>query len=81
MLIRKQKASYALSEKKILIQLNHPNIIKLYSTFQDKHSLCIFFIYFILFISFFFFNLIYLNLNKTENSYFFILFFLKIDLI
>jgi len=39
MLVKLGKAQYALSEKQILSAVNHPNVIKLFATFQDETSL------------------------------------------
>lgn len=38
---KENKAKYALTEKTILENLRHPNIVRLYATFQTPNELCI----------------------------------------
>jgi serine/threonine protein kinase len=39
-IIREKKVKYVNIEKNTLYKLDHPGIVKLYSTFQDNQSLC-----------------------------------------
>ena len=40
LVIKNDKCKAILEEKRIHLSLNHPNIVKLMSTFQDEQSLC-----------------------------------------
>ena len=40
LLMKNDKSKTVLEEKRIHISLNHPNIVKLFSTFEDEQSLC-----------------------------------------
>lgn len=39
-IIREKKVKYVNIEKNVLYKLDHPGVVKLYSTFQDSSSLC-----------------------------------------
>lgn len=39
-IIREKKVKYVNIEKNTLYKLDHPGVVKLYSTFQDSSSLC-----------------------------------------
>ena len=41
-IIKEKKVAYVSREKEALAMTNHPFIVRLYFTFQDKESLCIF---------------------------------------
>ena len=43
-LIKEKKVKYATTERDLLLQCNHPNIVKLYFTFKDDNYLCILFL-------------------------------------
>jgi serine/threonine protein kinase len=40
LVMKHDKCKAILEEKRIHISLSHPNIVKLFSTFQDEQSLC-----------------------------------------
>jgi len=39
-LVKEKKVKYATTERDILTQCNHPNIVKLFYTFKDEEHLC-----------------------------------------
>ena len=40
LVMKNDKCKAVLEEKKIHLSLSHPNVVKLFSTFQDEQSLC-----------------------------------------
>lgn len=42
-IIREKKVPYVSREKEVMAMTNHPLLVKLFFTFQDKENLCIFF--------------------------------------
>lgn len=40
LIMKHDKCKAVLEEKRIHLSLSHPNIVKLFSTFQDEQSLC-----------------------------------------
>ena len=69
-IIREKKIPYVTREKEILAMTNHPFIVKLYFTFQDKENLCIFSSYICLFI--------YCTVKRIKGSYKFVVLFVFI---
>ena len=46
-IIKEKKVAYVSREKEALAMTNHPFLVKLYFTFQDKENLCILSLHFV----------------------------------